>query len=112
VLALSGALGAGKTTFAKGVAQALGVQEDVTSPTFTIVSEYPGRLDLFHADLYRIGSPEELELLGFDEIISNDGVIIIEWPEKAIRLPEDTVRVTLSIGQDDSRRITIEGVDS
>ncbi len=105
-------MGAGKTAFAKGVAQALGVQEEVTSPTFTIVSEYSGRLDLFHADLYRVGSPEELELLGFEEIISNAGVMIIEWPEKAARLPDDTVRVTMSICEDDSRRITIEGVDS
>ena len=109
---MSGALGAGKTAFAKGVAQALGVQEDVTSPTFTIVSEYSGRLDLFHADLYRIGSPEELELLGFEEIIANDGVTIVEWPEKATELPDDTVRVTLSICEDDSRKITIEGEDS
>ncbi len=104
-------MGAGKTTFAKGVAQALGVQEEVTSPTFTIVSEYAGRLELYHADLYRIGSPEELELLGFDDIISNDGVMVIEWPEKVVRLPPSAIRVTLSICEDETRRITIEGAD-
>lgn len=112
MLALSGPLGAGKTAFAKGIAKGLAVQEEVTSPTFTIVSEYSGRLSLWHADLYRIGSAEELELLGFDDLISNEGVTIIEWPEKASKLPADAIRVSLSICEDDTRRITVEGADA
>lgn len=82
-IALTGALGAGKTTFTQGFAQGLDVPEDyyVTSPTYNIINEYPGRVPLFHMDLYRLGSPDELEYLGLDDIVAMGGVMIVEWPE-------------------------------
>ncbi len=81
-IALSGGLGSGKTTFVQGVATGLGVPDNyyVTSPTYTIINDYPGRLPLFHIDLYRLASADDLEAIGFDEIIDSDGVIMIEWP--------------------------------
>ena len=83
VIALKGELGAGKTTFVKGLARGLGVPDNfyVTSPTYTIMNEYPGRLDLCHMDLYRLGSSDELDYIGFYEMIAPDRVVVIEWPE-------------------------------
>ena len=83
VISLTGELGAGKTTFVKGLAKGLGVPGTfyVTSPTYTIMNEYPGRLDLCHMDLYRLGTSDELDYIGFYEMISPDRVIVIEWPE-------------------------------
>lgn len=83
VIALKGELGAGKTTFVKGLAKGLGVPDTfyVTSPTYTIINEYPGRLDLCHMDLYRLGDSEELDYIGFYEMIAKDRVVVIEWPE-------------------------------
>lgn len=82
VIALIGELGAGKTTFVKGVASGLEVPDTfyVTSPTYTIMNEYPGRLDLCHMDLYRLGSSDELDYIGFYEMIAQDKVVVIEWP--------------------------------
>ncbi len=82
-IALSGDLGAGKTTFVQGLAKGLDVPEDyyITSPTYTIINEYPGRLNLCHMDLYRLDSLSELAYLGFDEIVSSNSVIVVEWPE-------------------------------
>ncbi|OQY00663.1 MAG: tRNA (adenosine(37)-N6)-threonylcarbamoyltransferase complex ATPase subunit type 1 TsaE [Desulfobacteraceae bacterium 4572_130] len=82
-IALSGDLGAGKTTFVQGIAKGLDVSSKyyVTSPTYNIINEYPGRVNLCHMDLYRINTSEELEHIGFEEIITSDSVIIIEWPE-------------------------------
>ncbi len=82
-ISLSGELGAGKTTFVQGMAKGLNVPDNyyVTSPTYTIINEYPGRITLCHMDLYRLGSTEELDYLGFDEIVSSGGVVVIEWPE-------------------------------
>ncbi len=81
-ISLTGDLGAGKTTFVQGLAKGLGVPDSfyVTSPTYTIINEYPGRVDLCHMDLYRLGSSDELDYIGFDEIVDSDRVIIIEWP--------------------------------
>jgi tRNA threonylcarbamoyladenosine biosynthesis protein TsaE len=83
VIALKGELGAGKTTFVKGLARGLGVPDTfyVTSPTYTIMNEYPARLDLCHMDLYRLGTSDELDYIGFYEMITQDRVIVIEWPE-------------------------------
>ena len=82
-ISLTGDLGAGKTTFVQGLAKGLEVPDAfyVTSPTYTIINEYPGRVDLCHMDLYRLGSGDELDYIGFDEIVDSDRVIIIEWPD-------------------------------
>ncbi|MDB8850181.1 tRNA (adenosine(37)-N6)-threonylcarbamoyltransferase complex ATPase subunit type 1 TsaE [Peptostreptococcus anaerobius] len=80
IICLNGDLGAGKTAMTKSIAKALGIDEDITSPTFTIVNEYrDGRLKLNHFDVYRIGSSDEMYDIGFDEYINSDGVSIIEW---------------------------------
>lgn len=79
ILCLDGDLGAGKTKFAQGVAAGLGVKGRVTSPTFNLVNEYRGRVDLYHMDVYRLGSPAELEDLGYREYFFGDGVTLLEW---------------------------------
>ncbi|WP_300667067.1 tRNA (adenosine(37)-N6)-threonylcarbamoyltransferase complex ATPase subunit type 1 TsaE [Desulfoluna sp.] len=85
VMTLAGDLGSGKTCFARGLARGLGVDEryPVTSPTYTIVNEYPGRLPLFHLDLYRLGGGEELEEIGYRDMQQQEGVIVVEWPERS-----------------------------
>jgi len=83
-IALKGELGAGKTTFVQGLAKGLGVSEKyyITSPTFNIINEYPARsFTLCHLDLYRLGSSEELEYIGFDDLVDRDHVIVVEWPQ-------------------------------
>ena len=82
IFLLDGDLGVGKTVFAKGFAAGLGIQEPVTSPTFTIVCEYEGRLPLYHFDLYRIGDPDELYDIGYEEYFYGDGVSLVEWPRR------------------------------
>ena len=81
-IALTGDLGAGKTTFTQGIARGLGLDEScpVTSPTFNIINEYPGRLRLCHLDLYRLADVEELEYIGFEDLLGDDSVIVVEWP--------------------------------
>ncbi len=79
IICLVGDLGAGKTTFTQSFAKSLGVDDYITSPTFTIVNEYQGRLPLYHFDVYRIGCSEEMYDIGYDEYINSDGVCIIEW---------------------------------
>jgi tRNA threonylcarbamoyladenosine biosynthesis protein TsaE len=104
VLALEGGLGAGKTTFAQGIARGLGVEETVDSPTFTIIKEYEGRLPLYHMDVYRLEYPDED--LGWDEFFYGDGVTLVEWAGRIEHLlPEHTVRITLSVGEDGQRVI-------
>ncbi len=91
VLALHGELGAGKTCFVQGLARALGITRPITSPTFTLVQEYRASRRLVHIDLYRIGSPDELLHLGFEDYLQEDGVVAIEWAERAgDLLPPDT----------------------
>ena len=107
VVALTGDLGAGKTTFTKAVAQGLGVRATVSSPTFTIVQEYDdGRLPLYHFDMYRVNSEEDLFELGFDEYIHGRGVCLIEWADLLPEglLPEGTIHVHLSYGQQEEER--------
>ncbi|MCF2661373.1 tRNA (adenosine(37)-N6)-threonylcarbamoyltransferase complex ATPase subunit type 1 TsaE [Pseudoflavonifractor phocaeensis] len=110
VVAYTGDLGAGKTAFTRGIAQGLEIPEQVTSPTFTIVNEYEGgRLPLFHFDMYRLGSSEELFDIGWDDYLARGGVCAVEWSENVEdALDDDAIRVEIRRGdQDDQRRITI-----
>lgn len=113
IFALSGDLGTGKTVFAKGFAQGLGIDEPVSSPTFTILQIYEeGRLPLYHFDVYRIEDPEEMEEVGLDEYLEGDGVCLIEWAERIEEmLPAEYGRITLEKDPEegfDFRRITVE----
>ena len=114
VIAYLGDLGAGKTAFTRGLARGLGCTGRVTSPTFTIVNEYEGRLPLFHFDMYRLGDADELFDIGWDEYLSRGGVCAVEWSEHITgEIPEDAITVTICRCEenDDWRRITVEGVD-
>ena len=114
MVAFTGDLGAGKTAFVSGMAQALGVEERVTSPTFTIVNEYEGgRLPLFHFDMYRLGSADELFHIGWEDYLARGGICAVEWSENVEEaIEDDAVRVAIRRGADEnSRVITIEGVD-
>ena len=113
VVAFTGDLGAGKTAFVSGMAEGLGIEERVTSPTFTIVNEYEGgRLPLFHFDMYRLGSADELFHIGWEDYLARNGVCAVEWSENVDEaLDGDTIRVDISRGEDDNTRIiTLEGV--
>ena len=115
VVAFSGDLGAGKTAFTRGLARGLGITGRVTSPTFTIVNEYEGgRLPLFHFDLYRLTSPDELFDIGWEDYLSRGGVCAVEWSENAAgALEEDAVRVDIRRGEhEDQRVITIRGAEA
>lgn len=106
VIALDGTLAAGKTTLARGIARGLDITEPVTSPTFTLISEYNGRLQLYHMDVYRLESTEEFINLGVEEMLYGSGVCIVEWSDKVSdSLPPSTIRITLSIPDDSSQRI-------
>lgn len=109
VLALTGDLGAGKTTFVQGMAAEIGLNVPVTSPTFTLVNEYTGDIPLVHIDLYRLSSPDETIALGMEEYFDTPGIVAIEWPDRADGLlPRHTVRIHLAmVDQEDSRTITI-----
>ena len=112
VIAFTGDLGAGKPAFTRGLARGLGVEERVTSPTFTIVNEYEGgRLPLFHFDMYRLGSADELFDIGWEDYLARGGVCAVEWSENiADALEEGTIRVDILRGaHDDQRIITITG---
>ena len=112
ILAFTGDLGAGKTAFTRGLARGLGIQERVTSPTFTIVNEYEGgRLPLFHFDMYRLGSSDELFDIGWEDYLARGGVCAVEWSEIiADALEGHVIRVDIRRGSSDSQRlITITG---
>ncbi|MCI8477456.1 MAG: tRNA (adenosine(37)-N6)-threonylcarbamoyltransferase complex ATPase subunit type 1 TsaE [Oscillospiraceae bacterium] len=112
VVTFTGGLGAGKTAFVRGMAAGLGSAERVTSPTFTLVNEYEGgRLPLFHFDLYRLGSPEELFEIGWDDYLSRGGVCAVEWSERlAGALESEFIRVDITRGPEEGqRRIRLEG---
>jgi tRNA threonylcarbamoyladenosine biosynthesis protein TsaE len=109
ILALQGTLAAGKTTITKGIATGLGIAEDVTSPTFTLISEYYGRLPLYHMDVYRLDSTEDFLNLGVEELLYGNGVCVIEWSEKVMGcLPRDTIIVRLEADNGGNRSITID----
>lgn len=107
VIALRGDLGTGKTALTRFLAQALGVREHITSPTFTIVREYrSGRLRLYHFDVYRIEDPEEMFELGYEEYFYGDGLCVIEWADRiAELLPEDTLDIRLEYGSTPQERL-------
>ncbi|MCM8813727.1 MAG: tRNA (adenosine(37)-N6)-threonylcarbamoyltransferase complex ATPase subunit type 1 TsaE [Candidatus Omnitrophica bacterium] len=109
VIALSGPLGAGKTTLVKGIADGLGIDPDrVNSPTFVLMKEYHGRQSLFHADLYRLDALRDIVLLGLDDYLERDGVLVVEWAGKAPELlPAERLAVDIQVGAGQQRRITI-----
>lgn len=114
IFTLTGDLGAGKTTLTQAIGQGLAVAEAyyITSPTFSLLHEYPGRIPLYHMDLYRLGSPEEIEELGFDDYLYGDGLTVIEWPDRLGHLmPESRLDIHLSMVYETARcaRITAHG---
>lgn len=110
ILAMQGTLAAGKTTITKGIALALGVKEDITSPTFCLISEYEGNMPLYHMDVYRLDGTEDFINLGVDDMLYGNGVCIIEWSEKIMdELPKSTIIIRLEpIDNTDERNITIQ----
>jgi tRNA threonylcarbamoyladenosine biosynthesis protein TsaE len=112
VIALSGDLGAGKTTLAQAICRGAGVREFVTSPTFALVQRYDGaRFPVYHLDLYRLESASQLANLGWDDVMRDDAVVLVEWPERADgRLPDDTLHIELEHHPaDDTRRLLLAG---
>jgi tRNA threonylcarbamoyladenosine biosynthesis protein TsaE len=109
IVALKGVLGAGKTVFTKGIARALDISEEITSPTYTIISEYEGKHPLYHMDAYRLSGDEEFSLLGADDMLFGSGVTVIEWPERLSVLPQETFKVEISIQEDGKRLISYKG---
>ena len=112
VLAFRGDLGAGKTAFTRGLGRGLGCTERVTSPTYTIVNEYTsGRLPLFHFDMYRLRSSENLFDIGWEDYLERGGVCAVEWSENVADALDGAIWITIEKTGDDSRKITIEGGD-
>ena len=113
ILAYRGDLGAGKTAFTRGLARGLGYGEPVTSPTYTIVNEYlGGRLPLFHFDMYRLRSSDDLWDIGWDDYLDRSGVCAVEWSENVEDAMENAILVTIHKTGETSRRIEIEGGDN
>ena len=113
ILAYRGDLGAGKTAFTRGLARGLGYAEPVTSPTYTIVNEYlGGRLPLFHFDMYRLGSSDDLWDIGWEDYLERGGICAVEWSENVDDAMEQAIYVTIEKLGEDTRRITIEGGES
>ncbi|GAE32478.1 tRNA (adenosine(37)-N6)-threonylcarbamoyltransferase complex ATPase subunit type 1 TsaE [Alkalihalobacillus hemicellulosilyticus] len=111
VITLEGDLGAGKTSFTKGLAKGLGVKKVVNSPTFTIMKQYKGRIPLYHMDVYRLEN--EYEDLGFEEYFYGDGVTVIEWPSMIVaQLPQDRLKITIEYKGESERLIMIEATGS
>lgn len=106
VIALTGDLGAGKTTLTKAIAQGLGIADMITSPTFTLVKEYgSGRLPLYHFDVYRIGDVDEMYELGYEEYFYGNGVCVVEWADLIEELlPENAVRIQIEYGGKEGER--------
>ena len=110
VIAYRGDLGAGKTAFTRGLARGLGSSEMVTSPTYTIVNEYlGGRCPLFHFDMYRLASSDDLWDIGWEDYLDRNGICAVEWSENVEDAMEDAVVITIEKLGEDSRQITIEG---
>ena len=109
VIAYKGTLAAGKTTLTKGIAEALEIDEIITSPTFTLVSEYEGKLPLYHFDVYRLDTVEDFLNIGSEEMMYGDGVCAIEWSEKIeSALPKDAIIIDIEILTPETRKITIK----
>ncbi len=108
-IGLVGPLGAGKTQLVKGIASgnAVGDARRVTSPTFTLIHEYPGRLNLYHVDVYRLRNPGELLALGFDELATPCAVVVVEWADRVrVVMPDEALWVTLAVTGDTARRVS------
>jgi len=111
LILLSGELGAGKTTLAKGIASGLGAatEDEVTSPTFTLVHKYTRGAPVYHVDLYRIGDFHDLETLGLEDVFAENAVVIVEWPDKfSLRTEWPVLRIRLEHLEEDARRIAID----
>ena len=109
IIAMQGTLAAGKTTITKGIAQALGITETITSPTFCLISEYQGTMPLYHMDVYRLDGTEDFINLGTDDMLYGDGVSIIEWSEKIMdELPSTTIVLKITPQDDGTRLIEID----
>lgn len=108
VLLLRGPLGAGKTTLVQGLAIGLEAADLASSPTFVLANEYPGRLPLYHLDLYRLDDPAEIEEIGFEEYLYGQGVTAVEWPDQAQGLlPAESLSITIAIRPDESRQVEL-----
>jgi tRNA threonylcarbamoyladenosine biosynthesis protein TsaE len=106
IVTLKGPLGSGKTVFAAGIARALGIAETVTSPTYTIISEYEGKMPLYHIDTYRLAGDEDFRLAGGEEALFGEGVCVIEWPERLTLIPLDkAINVEITLMEDGKRKI-------
>lgn len=112
VIALFGGLGMGKTAFTRGLAKGLGITDGVSSPTFALVNEYAGKYNVYHFDMYRVNSWDDLYSTGFFDYLNN-GILVIEWSENIEgALPDTAVRITISRGENDDQRIfEIEGAE-
>ena len=110
VIAYSGDLGAGKTAFTRGIARGLGIRDIVTSPTYTIVNEYEsGRIPLFHFDMYRLASSDDLWDIGWEDYLERGGICAVEWSENVDDAMENAVYITIHKTGEETRRIEIEG---
>ncbi|MBE6361576.1 MAG: tRNA (adenosine(37)-N6)-threonylcarbamoyltransferase complex ATPase subunit type 1 TsaE [Treponema sp.] len=108
IIAMQGTLAAGKTTITKGIAKALEITDTITSPTFCLISEYYGKMPLYHMDVYRLEGSEDFENLGTEDMLYGDGVCIIEWSEKIMdSLPKETIIINIQPQDDGSRKIQI-----
>lgn len=109
IIALQGTLAAGKTTISKGIAESLGVRETITSPTFCLISEYEGKMPLYHMDVYRLEGAEDFSNLGTEDMLYGDGVCLIEWSEKIMsEIPSSAIILKIEAENDGSRTITLE----
>ena len=112
LIAFTGGLGAGKTAFTRGLARGLGIEDPITSPTYTIVNEYlSGRLPLFHFDMYRLPDADALFDIGWEDYLDRGGVCAVEWSENVTEAMEGAVSVTIDVLGENTRRITISGGD-
>jgi tRNA threonylcarbamoyladenosine biosynthesis protein TsaE len=113
VIAVTGELGTGKTALTRGIAEGMGITEDITSPTFSLMEIHEGEKTLYHFDLYRIEDDREFNNLCFEEYWENDGISVVEWAERAgNRLPEKRIDITIEYISSTERRITVEHPDN
>jgi tRNA threonylcarbamoyladenosine biosynthesis protein TsaE len=115
LILLQGELGSGKTTLAKGIVTGLGAarEEEVTSPSFTLVHEYGGEGRVYHIDLYRVETAQELSTLGLDDIFARDAVVLVEWGEKlGANVPRPALEIQLEYAENDDRRITVKRLET